>query len=87
MFLGVVNAGLSILTTKSTLLKNGFLNGMGLPFPCSILYGPLGYGKVLFPYSMHWYSPASGEEIINNALDSANVDGSNSMSTEISIPS
>lgn len=37
IFLPVVNAGLSILTTKSTLLKNGFLKGMLFPFPAGIL--------------------------------------------------
>jgi len=49
MFFGVVNAGLSILTTKSTFLKKGFLKGIGFPLPYSILYGPFGYGKVLLP--------------------------------------
>ena len=87
IFLPVLKAGLSILTTKSTLLKNGFLNGILFPLPWGILYGPFGCGKVLFPYSMHWYSPASGEEMISKALDSAKVDGSNSISTETSIPS
>ncbi len=48
-FFPVVNAGLSIRTMKSTFLKKGFLNGMGFPFPCSILYGPFGCGKVDFP--------------------------------------
>jgi hypothetical protein len=36
---------------------------------------------------MHWYSPASGELIVNRALDSANVEGSNSISTDASTPS
>jgi hypothetical protein len=49
IFLAVENAGLSILIMKSTFLKKGFLKGIGLPFPCSILYGPFGYGKVLLP--------------------------------------
>jgi len=46
----VLNAGLSILTLKSLLSKNGFLNWIGLALaPYPNLNGPFGCGKALLP--------------------------------------
>ena len=43
------NAGLSILSLKSHLWKNGFLNVIGVPFPPPNVNGPFGYGNELDP--------------------------------------
>jgi len=43
------NAGLSILSLKSHLWKNGFLKVIGVPFPPPNVNGPFGYGNELDP--------------------------------------
>lgn len=58
-FTVVVKLGLSILIVNSYASKKGFLNYIGSFLAPPNLNGPLGYGGVDIPLSMHWYSPPS----------------------------
>lgn len=65
LFTADVNDGLSILTVNQYASKKGFLKSIGGGFAPAILNGPLGWGKVVYPFSTATYYPESGDEMIN----------------------
>jgi len=63
------------------------LKSIGGGFAPEILNGPLGCGKIVYPFRILTYYPASGDDIINWQALSFKPDGSNLMLTDDSIPS
>ena len=72
-----VKEGLSMRTVNSKGSKKGFLKSMGGGFAPAILKGPLGCGKIVYPFKMATYSPLSGEEIMSWQAVSLRLEGSN----------
>lgn len=87
LFTALVKEGLSIRTVNSKASKKGFLKSIGGGFAPAILNGPLGCGKIVYPFKMLTYSPASGEDMISWHALSLKLEGSNFTFTEVSIPS
>jgi len=83
----VVKFGLSILIVNSWASKKGFLNYIGSGLAPAILNGPLGWGGVDIPLSMHWYSPPSADYIVSYPYESPKLLGSNLKLNVTSFPS